>query len=149
MHVAYKKTRVFVSTMTRDTFDKIDRAINTVTSREECDEFKARCEESKAIVCDESICKMERMNLILNLAICNEPGAHVGFMAPCVRPSSKDARCCVCSEKATGRCSQCEMVFYCSEEHQNDDHKNHRAYCRLAVKCDPNFGCMHAIKIAR
>lgn len=60
-------------------------------------------------------------------------GAHIGYMEETTRPKSKNAVCCVCGEKATGRCSGCDMVFYCSKEHQTDHRNEHKCFCRLAV----------------
>jgi hypothetical protein len=60
-------------------------------------------------------------------------GACIGYAEETNRPSSKNAVCCLCGEKATGRCSGCELVFYCGEEHQLENHIEHKCFCRLSM----------------
>lgn len=83
-----------------------------------------------------------RFVAVMGLVDFKVPGAHCGYMMPCVRPRSKNALCCVCGEKATGRCSGCEMVFYCGEEHQFQNHDEHKCFCRLSIKRHPMFDWM-------
>lgn len=38
--------------------------------------------------------------------------------------------CTVCSAPTTNKCSSCKSVSYCSKDHQKEDWKNHKDFCR-------------------
>jgi MYND finger len=47
------------------------------------------------------------------------------------------AKCAVCGEEATKRCSRCKITWYCSVEHQKQDWKRHKkAVCNDAFQAD-------------
>ena len=51
--------------------------------------------------------------------------------------SKPTAKCAVCNEPATKRCSRCKVTWYCSVEHQKQDWKRHKKVtCNDAVQAD-------------
>lgn len=41
-------------------------------------------------------------------------------------------KCAVCNEPAAQRCKDCQVVYYCSREHQVEDWKRHKKACKAA-----------------
>lgn len=49
--------------------------------------------------------------------------------------------CIVCLSPAIQKCSGCQLVHYCSKDHQKEHWKEHKHQCSPArVKSDPKFG---------
>ncbi len=51
------------------------------------------------------------------------------------RTTSYTARCQVCSKPSNQICDQCKIIHYCNVDHQKEDWKLHKTYCKRLSQC--------------
>jgi len=50
-------------------------------------------------------------------------------------------KCAVCQERTSKCCGGCELIFYCCNEHQKNDWKSHKRFCkRYEIQHDESSG---------
>ena len=72
-----------------------------------------------------SLFQAQTMNTILNLSKCGK----INKNTTPAQLLDAISECAVCNTPTTTRCSQCNMVRYCSRECQKQDWKKHKKIC--------------------